>query len=105
MQKSKKIWSKCVSGLALVICAILGFGTVSYAAESYSYDIWGNVVAAPAAYELERTIYASDLGIDGFATASGVFYRNDKVYIILNGYIVIADKEFENVTYITEYTR
>ena len=105
MQKSKKIWSRCLNGLALVLCAILGFGTVSYAAESYSYDIWGNVVAAPAAYELERTIYGSDLGLDNRATASGVFYRDEKVYLIMNGMIVIADKEFENVSYIKEYVR
>ena len=59
MQKSRKIWSRCLGGLALVLCAILGFGTVSYAAETYSYDIWGKVVAAPAAYELEKTVYAS----------------------------------------------
>ncbi len=105
MQKSKKIWSKCLGGLSLVLCAILGFGTVSYAAESYSYDIWGNVIAAPAAYELEQTIYAADLGVESMASASGVFYRNDKVYIALNGSIVIADKEFENFSYITDYVR
>lgn len=105
MQKSKGIWGKCLRALSLVICAILGFGTVSYAAESYSYDIWGKVVAAPAAYELERTVYGSELGLEGMATASGIFYRNDKVYIILNGYIVIADKEFENVKRISDYVR
>ena len=105
MQKSKKIWSKCLGGLSLVLCAILGFGTVSYAADSYSYDIWGNVIAAPAAYELEQTIYAADLGVESMASASGVFYRNDKVYIALNGSIVIADKEFENFSYITDYVR
>lgn len=105
MQKSKGIWSKCLGALSLVLCAILGFGTVSYAAESYSYDIWGNVVAAPAAYELERTVYGSELGLGSMATASGIFYRNEKVYIILNGYIVIADKEFENVKLITDYVR
>ncbi len=91
--------------LALVICAILGFGTVSYAAESYTYDIWGKVVAAPDAYELEETIYARDLGLESMSSVSGIFYRNDKVYLTLNGYIVIADREFENVEYITEYTR
>ena len=105
MQKSRKIWSRYLAGLALVLCAILGFGTVSYAAESYSYDIWGNVVAAPAAYELERTVYASDLGAENFSTVSGVFYRNDKIYIIQKGCIIIADKSFENFSYITEYTR
>ena len=81
MQKSNKIWSKCISALALVICAILGFGTVSYAADSYSYDIWGNVVAAPVAYELERTVYVSNLGIDSMTAAQSIFYRNGKVYI------------------------
>lgn len=105
MQKSNKIWSKCITGLALVICAILGFGTVSYAAESYSYDIWGNVIAAPVAYELERTIYVQDIGVDNMASANSIYYRNGKVYIAMSGRIVIADKEFEEVSFITEYKR
>lgn len=105
MQKSKKIWSKCLAGISLVLCAILGFGTVSYASDTYSYDIWGNLVAAPEAYELERTVYAEALGLDSMSTALGIFYRNEKVYIALSGAIVIADKELENVSYITDYVR
>lgn len=91
--------------LALVLCAILGFGTSAYGADTYSYDIWGNLVEAPVAYELEQTIYGADLGLGSMASASSVFYRNDKFYLALNGYIVITDKNFENVSYITEYTR
>ena len=108
MQKSNKIWGKCLNGLALVICAILGFGTVSHAADTYSYDIWGNVIAAPVAYELERTIYKADLGASTMASASAVYYRNDKLYIAIGGSapsIIIADKEFEDIIYITEYRR
>ena len=105
MQKSNKIWSKCLVGLSLVLCAILGFGTVSYAAESYSYDIWGNVVAAPAAYELERTIYGADLGVDNMATATDIFYRDGKFYLAVSGAIVIADEEFENISYIKEFEK
>ncbi len=105
MQRSVKIKRKCMAVLALVLCAILGFGTVSYAADTYSYDIWGNIVEAPVAYELEQTIYGADLGLDSMASASAVFYRDDKLYLALNGYIVITDKNFENVSYITEYTR
>ena len=105
MKISVKIRRKCAGVLALVLCAILGFGTVSYAADTYSYDIWGNLVEAPVAYELEQTIYGADLGLSSMASASAVFYRNDKLYLALNGYIVITDKNFENVSYITEYTR
>lgn len=105
MQKSKKIWSRCVAGLAVCLCVILGFGSVSMAAESYNYDIWGNVVAAPAAYELEKKIYASEMGLDSFSGASGVFYRNEKLYITMGGCIVIADKEFEDISFIREYVR
>lgn len=105
MRKSKKIWSKYVAVFALMMCAILGFGTVSYASETYSYDIWGNITAAPAAYELEKTIYARDLNLDSMSTVSGVYYRNDKIYLTLNGYVVIADKDMEHVEQITEYTR
>ncbi len=91
--------------LAWCLCAILGFGTVSMAAETYNYDIWGNVVAAPAAYELEKKIYASEMGLDSFGGASGVFYRNEKLYITMGGCIVIADKEFENISLISDYVR
>ena len=105
MQKSKKIWSRCIAGLACCLCVILGFSTVSMAAETYNYDIWGNVVAAPAAYELEKKIYASEMGLDSFASASGVFYQNEKLYITMGGCIVIADKEFENISYIKDYVR
>ncbi len=105
MQRSVKIKRKCAAALALVLSAILGFGTVSYAADTYSYDIWGNLVEAPVAYELEQTIYGADLGLGSMASASAVFYRNDKLYLALNGYIVITDKNFENASYITEYTR
>lgn len=105
MQKSKKIWSRCIAGLACCLCVILGFSTVSMAAETYNYDIWGNVVAAPAAYELEKKVYASEMGLDSFASASGVFYQNEKLYITMGGCIVIADKEFENISYIKDYVR
>lgn len=109
MQKSKKIRSRCFAALSLILCAILGFGTIAYAddsgSDSYSYDIWGNVIAAPAAYELERTVYGQDMGIGSLASASGIFYRNNNVYLIVNGSIVIADKEFTSFRSITEYTR
>ena len=39
------------------------------------------------------------------STVSGVFYRDGKVYVTLKGTIVITDENFENATYITEYTR
>lgn len=105
MRRSVKIRRKHVIVLALVLCAILGFGTSAYGADTYSYDIWGNLVEAPVAYELEQTIYGADLGLGSMASASAVFYRNDKFYLAMNGYIVITDKNFENVSYITEYTR
>ena len=105
MRRSNKILSKYVAVFALIMCAILGFGTVCYASDTYSYDIWGNVTAAPAAYELEETIYARDLNLDSMSTVSGVFYRNDKIYLILNGYVVIADKDLEHVEHITDYKR
>ncbi len=106
MKRSVKIRRRCAGALALVLCAILGFGTVSYAADTYSYDIWGNLVEAPVAYELEQTIYGGDLGVNSMASASAVFYRNDKLYLALGGMIVISDKNFEEEpTYITEYTR
>lgn len=105
MQKSKKIWSRCVAALACCLCLILVFGTVSTAAETYNYDIWGNVVAAPAAYELEKKVYASEMGLDSFDAASSVFYQNEKLYLSMGGCIVIADKEFEDISYIRDYVR
>lgn len=105
MHKSKKNAGRYLLVLSLLLSMILGMAVQSYAADYYTYDIWGNVVSAPSAYEQERTIYASDLGLESMSTVSSVFYRNGKVYVSLNGCIVIADEQFEKIDYITEYTR
>ena len=104
MQKSKKIYCRYLLVLSLLVSLITGICTSAFA-DSYTYDIRGNQVPAPDAYELERTVYASELGLESMSTVSAVYYRNGKVYVTLKGTIVIADENFENAVYITEYTR
>lgn len=105
MQKSKKFAGRSLLVLMLMLGMILSMCTASFATDTYTYDIWGNTKPAPAAYELERTIYADDLGVENMTGVSGIFARNGKVYIIFDGTVVIADDNFEKVDRITEYTR
>ena len=104
MQRSKKNYRRYLLVLSLLVSLIAGICTSAFA-DSYTYDIRGNQIPAPDAYELERTVYASELGLESMSTVSGVFYRDGKVYVTLKGTIVITDENFENATYITEYTR
>lgn len=105
MQKWKKLTGRYLLVLSLLVSLIMGIGITAYAGDSYTYDIRGNVIPAPDAYELERSIYASDLGLNGLSTVSGVFAKNGKVYITMNGCVTITDEEFKEFEYITEYER
>ncbi len=105
MQKSKKIAGRYLLVLTLVLGMLLGMCTTSFASETYTYDIWGNVTPAPAAYELEKTVYAADLGMESSVNFSGIFARDGKVYTIQNGSIAIMNEDFSEAEYITAYTR
>lgn len=72
---------------------------------SYLYDIWGEAVPAPAAYELERSLRASDLGVESLAGMTDIFYRNGRVYITMSEKIVITDSGFQGREIISEYKR
>lgn len=72
---------------------------------SYSYTILGEEVPAPNAYELERSVRASDLGLDSLASMSDIFYRNGKIYITMTGKVVITDSDFTHGEIISTYKR
>lgn len=72
---------------------------------SYSYTILGEEVPAPNAYELERSVWASDLGLDSLASMSDIFYRNGKIYITMTGKVVITDSDFTHGEIISTYKR
>ena len=74
MQKSKKIYCRYLLVLSLLVSLITGICTSAFA-DSYTYDIRGNQVPAPDAYELERTVYASELGLESMSTVSDVYKR------------------------------
>ena len=72
---------------------------------SYGYTILGEEVPAPNAYELERSVRASDLGLDSLASMSDIFYRNGKIYITMTGEVVITDSDFTHGEIISTYKR
>ena len=72
---------------------------------SYGYTILGEEVPAPNAYELERSVRASDLGLDSLASMSDIFYRNGKIYITMTGKVVITDSDFTHGEIISTYKR
>ena len=55
MQRSKKNYRRYLLVLSLLVSLIAGICTSAFA-DSYTYDIRGNQIPAPDAYELERTV-------------------------------------------------
>jgi hypothetical protein len=74
-------------------------------AESYTYSLWDEAIPAPDAYRWERSVRAVDLEIDGINNITDVFYRNHKIYIAMQGQIVVTDEEFHTDFIITSYMR
>lgn len=92
---------------AMMILLSQALSNVVIAADDggYSYTIWGEDVPSPNAYELERSVRASDLGVDSLASMSDIFYRNGKIYLTMAGKVVITDSDFSHGEIISNYKR
>ncbi len=66
---------------------------------TYSFDIFGNELESPDAYTAEKLLLGSSLGIGDFSNPSGLFVKNELVYIVDSGNnrIVVVDKNFNLV--------
>ena len=102
----KKDWKKKLLAGLLVATTVLSLGGVTTAsAESYTYTIKDEVVPAPDAYTWEKSVRAQDLGIEDMSSLTDTFCKNGKIYILMNGKLVITDENFNTQLVITEYLR
>ncbi len=100
----KKDWKKKFLAGLLVATTVLSLGGVTTAsAESYTYTIKDEVVPAPDAYTWERSVRAQDLGIADMSSLTDTFCKDGKIYILMNGRLVITDEDFNTLQVITEY--
>ena len=102
----KKDWKKKFLAGLLVATTVLSLGGVTTAsAESYTYTIKDEVVPAPDAYTWEKSVRAQDLGIEDMSSLTDTFCKDGKIYILMNGKLVITDEDFNTQLVITEYVR
>lgn len=74
-----------------------------FAASDYTYSEWGEFLPAPPAYENERVIRNTNLGVDSLEELTDVFVKNDKIYIAEKTKIIITDKNFNAISIISNF--
>ena len=96
----KKRYFNLVLALAVLVSVLAASDTV-YAQEdawikgyTYNYDFWGDIQYCPDAYDVVGVFTAVDIGLtDGFKNPSGLFVRDNKVYICDTGNNRIVELE------------
>lgn len=89
--KKKRYWN-LILALAVLVPVLAASDTV-YAQEdawikgyTYNYDFWEDIQYCPDAYDVVGVFTAVDIGLtDGFKNPSGMFVRDNKVYICDTG--------------------
>ena len=101
----KRTYRICTIIIFVAILLLSSFQMVSAEekASSYTYSFWGEPQPAPSAYELERNVRAEDIGIESIDNLTDLFYRNGKLYLTMNGQIVITDDNFKLIKVIKTY--
>lgn len=99
----KKGYAKLALATA-VLCTMLTSVSTVYAEDAwnkgytYNYDYWGDIQYCPDAYSVVDTYTAVDIGLsDGFKNPSGMFVRNDRVYICDTGNDRILEIQREGI--------
>ncbi len=89
--------------MTFVAVIAMTIGSLSAKAASYTYDLWGEPIAAPDAYEWQESVRGNDIGTDSLNGLSDIFYRNNKLYIAMTGRIEVTDTDFNYLYSITDY--
>lgn len=89
----------------ILIFSILISNNSNIFASNYIYSSNEAAPAAPAppSYELEKSIYAADLGVDSLNKLTSIFVKDDKIYIAEANKIIITDTNFKVIKIISEF--
>lgn len=102
MRKRIKSWLPLIAMVLCFVNSLPVYATsVDNVSKSYSYDYWGEAVPSPAAYEWERSVRVSDIGIEDMVNVRDIYYKNEQIYLIMDGKLVIMDNEFNLIKEIT----
>lgn len=71
--------------------------------ENYMYDSSGELIPAPRAYTLQRSIKAEDIDVENLNRMTSIYVTEDRKYIAKTDSIVITDENFEVLDSITEF--
>lgn len=71
--------------------------------ESYTYNTKGDLIPAPEAYKLERSINAQTIGVDSLSGMTAVFIRDERIYIASSNAILITDRDFNLIDTLSEF--
>ena len=69
----------------IVLLALLALPLTASAENTYKtyfYDVWGDPIASPDGYDVERTLSGKTLGIGDFSMPQDLFVYQGRVYLI-----------------------
>jgi len=87
----------------LLLSFVMNTGTAYAETDSYTYSLWNEAEKAPVAYQSEKSLHASDFGLESFQRIRDIFVKNDYLYAAIDNYILIADSNFKVVHTISSY--
>lgn len=100
-----KMKQAVASLLMTAICVLTPMQAFAESSSNYCYSTaTKEYYNAPAAYEVERVLYADDLKVDSLNGISGLFVTEDKIYITTKNAIIITNLNYKTVKVIDTYT-
>ena len=102
---TKALVASLVLLLGLIVPVVQATATRQYFTryESYTYNTDREMIPAPEAYTLERSVNANVLGVSSLPTMQDVFVTDDRIYIAASNAIHITDWDFNLIDSITEF--
>lgn len=93
-------FKKAIIAITLLVPILI---STVFADSDYTYSMWGESIPAPPAYESERIVRNTDLGVDSLDELTDVFVKNDKIYISEKTKIIITDKNFNTISILSNF--
>ncbi len=109
MRRSNMTWIKKAAASLLLAATCVTLSPSQVSAESSSNYCYSSATkeyyAAPIAYEVDQVVYAENLdGVDSLNGISGMFVKNEHIYISTSSQIIVTDLDFEVEEVLSEYT-
>ncbi len=96
MMRKSRLILVCLLMIITILGPVQKASAETYNFYTYSYDYFGNELDSPDAYTAEDLLLGSSLGIGDFKNPTGLFVKDELVYIMDsdNNRIVVVDRDF-----------